>query len=405
MESLPHKRIKILAVCQYYYPEIFQITPICEQLAADGYDVTVLTGLPNYPLGIVPEEYKKGHRDEMINGVHVIRCYEIGRKKGAVNLAINYISFCISSLLKVRRLEKDYDLVFLYQLSPVFMGFPALYYSQKNKTPLLLYCCDLWPESLKMYIKGEKNPIFAISRVLSKKIYSSATRIACQSSTFISYLNRIHHIEPTKASYLPAFADESYLDMNFSKENETIDFVFLGNLGIAQNLIDVLKAVKSIKELPNYMVHFIGDGSMLEKMKEFVKENDMEHIVRFYGRRPLSEMPKYYSLADVCIVSLRADNETGLTLPSKVQGYMAAGKPVLGMINGATQEVIEDADCGICVEAGDIKGFADAMKRMIQNKDDLESYGINARKYFRNNFRKEQFIGRLEKEINNLVAN
>ena len=76
-----NKRKKILVVCQHYYPENFQITPICEQLVKDGYDVTILTGLPNYPTGIVPDEYKKGHRDEIINGVHVVRGYEIGRRK------------------------------------------------------------------------------------------------------------------------------------------------------------------------------------------------------------------------------------------------------------------------------------------------------------------------------------
>lgn len=87
--------MKILVVCQYYYPENFQITPICEQLVADGYDVTVLTGLPNYPTGIIPEEYKKGHRKEKRNGVKIIRCSEIGRKKGAIYLAMNYLSYCL----------------------------------------------------------------------------------------------------------------------------------------------------------------------------------------------------------------------------------------------------------------------------------------------------------------------
>lgn len=404
METTAKSKIKILTVCQYYYPEVFQVTPICEQLAADGYDVTVLTGLPNYPSGIVPEEYKKGHRDEIINGVHVIRCYEVGRKKGAIHLAINYISFCISSLLKVRLLRKDFDLVFLYQLSPIFMGFPAFRYSKKNKTPLLIYCCDLWPESLKMYIKNEKNPIFVASRIISKKIYSSAMRIACQSSSFIPYLEKIHNIRKKKTLYLPAFADESYLDKDFKEENGIVDFVFLGNLGIAQNLICVLEAINSIKDLPNFMVHFVGEGSILENMKKYVEENSMQHIVRFYGRRPLSEMPKFYSLADVCIVSLRADNETGLTLPAKVQGYMAAGKPVLGMINGATREVIQDANCGICVDAGDINGFANGMKHLIQNQEKLDRYGANSRQYFKNNFRKELFIEKLKNEIDNLVA-
>ena len=150
--------MKILVVCQYYYPENFQITPICEQLAKDGFEVTVLTGLPNYPTGVIPNEYKSGHRDEVINGVRVIRCYEIGRKPGAVGLALNYISYWWAASAKVRQLSKDYDIVLTYQLSPVMIGLPAIKYAKRNKKPMLLYCCDLWPEALKMYIKSEKNP-------------------------------------------------------------------------------------------------------------------------------------------------------------------------------------------------------------------------------------------------------
>ena len=156
--------MRILVVCQHYYPENFQITPICEQLVSDGYDVTVLTGLPNYPEGEVLKEYKRGHRDEIINGVHVIRCFEIGRKKGIFHLAINYISFCLSSMIKVGNIRGEYDLVFSYQLSPILMTLPARKYAKRNHIPLFLYCCDLWPESLKVYIKSEKNLLFKLMK-------------------------------------------------------------------------------------------------------------------------------------------------------------------------------------------------------------------------------------------------
>ena len=177
--------MKILVVCQYYYPENFQVTPICERLAADGYEVTVLTGLPNYHTGYVPDEYKHGRRDEWINGVHVIRCNEAGRKKGKLNLMLNYVSFWRSSLSKVKKLAGDFDLVFVYQLSPILMGCAGRKYARKHGTPMLLYCCDLWPESIKMYVKGEGNPVFKWVKGLSKKIYSSCDRILVQSDSFV----------------------------------------------------------------------------------------------------------------------------------------------------------------------------------------------------------------------------
>ena len=394
--------MRILVVCQYYYPENFQITPICEQLAADGHDVTVVTGLPNYPTGIIPEEYKTGHRDEVLNGVHVIRCHEIGRKKGVAYLALNYLSFVRSSLSMVRKLPDDFDVVFVYQLSPVLMGLSALKYSKRHNKPLFLYCCDLWPESMKMYVSNESNPAFKWAKRISKKVYSAADKIACQSTSFIPYLKSIHDIPDKKIVYIPAFADETYLSQDFTPEGDVVDFIFLGNLGIAQNLIAVLQAVEKIKDVPGFMVHFVGDGSVLDDMKKYVAEHGLENVVTFYGRRPVDEMPKFYKLADACMVSLQADNQIGLTLPGKVQGYMAAGKPIIGMIDGSTKDVIEESGCGICVKAGDIDSLAKAMRDFIENREKYTDCGKKARDYFKTNFRKAIFMKKLENELERL---
>lgn len=389
--------MRILVVCQYYYPENFQINDIAEQLAADGHEVTVLTGLPNYPLGVVPEEYKKGHRDEWIRGVHVIRCYEIGRKSGPLYLGLNYFSFLFSSLGKAGKLKGDFDLVFVYQLSPVLMGFPGRRYAKKHHVPMALYCCDLWPESLKMYIKNEKNFIFRYVKKLSKRVYDSCRLILCQSSSFVSYFEEVHRLSGERVRYLPAFADEGYLDADFTPEDrDTVDFVFLGNLGIAQNLGAVLSAVELIRDVPGFKVHFVGDGSCLEEMKQTVAEKGLESVVCFYGRRPVEEMPVFYQLADACLVSLKADNRTGWTLPSKVQGYLAAGKPVIGMIDGSAQEVIKEADCGLCVSAGDVEGLARGMRDFIEHPEKYRHCGENGREYFKKNFRKAIFMEKLE---------
>lgn len=395
--------MKILVVCQYYYPENFQITPICEQLVSDGYDVTVLTGLPNYPTGIIPDDYKNGHRKEKRNGVKIIRCSEIGRKKGAVYLAMNYLSYCMSASAKIRKLSPSYDLVFVYQLSPILMGVPGRLYSKKHHVPMALYCCDLWPESLKMYVKSESNPLFKAVKLLSKRIYNAADLVIGQSTSFLPYLRKTHHIPDRKLRYIPAFADETYLTQDFTPDDDTVDFVFLGNLGIAQNLIAVLKAIEMIKTIPKFKVHFVGDGTVLSEMKEFVNTHHLQDIVFFYGRRPVEEMPKYYKLADACLVSLKADNETGLTLPSKVQGYMAAGKPIIGMIDGSAKDVIEESKCGICVSAGDVSGLANAMKSFITENEKYSNCGQNGRQYFIDHFSKKKFMEKLEKEFERLV--
>lgn len=407
--------MKILVVCQYYYPESFKVTDVCEALAADGHEVSVLTGKPNYPTGIVPEEYLGSeHDDEMINGVHVYRAYERGRGKGAVNLAINYASFYFSAMKLVKKMDKDFDMVFSYQLSPIFMALPARWYKKKYNVPMFLYCSDLWPESLKVYLKSESNPVFKWVKRVSKKVYDSADRIATQSDVFVDYLREVHNISDDKLKYIPNFADENYLKEDFTSDDDSVDFMFMGNVGVAQNVEEVAECfIEAVKRTENMEIksdnrlkadirlHIVGGGVKLDDVKKLVDKEDKEirEKIIFYGQRPQEEMPNFYKKADVCIVSLKADNKIGLTLPAKVQGYMAAGKPVLGMIDGSCQKVIGDANCGMCVGSADKEGMINAFVTLAKNRGDLKVFGENSREYFIKNFRKDIHIKAVEKEL------
>lgn len=395
--------MKILVVCQYYYPENFQITPICEQLVSDGYEVTVLTGLPNYPSGIVPNEYKNKNKwNEMIGGVHVIRCYEIGRKKGAFYLAVNYLSFLFSSINRVKKIEMDFDVVFTYQLSPVLMGFPGRWYAKKHKKPLLLYCCDLWPESIKLYVKSEKNLLYKIANRISRIIYNSADCVAVQSASFKDYLHKINGVTYEKMEYMPAFASEEYLEKDYTERyNGNINFVFLGNIGIAQDLSRTLNAFCiAIKKVENIRLHIVGDGVCLEELKVQVIEQGIKDKVIFYGRQPVEYMSEFYHIADACLVTLVGGNAIGHTLPSKVQGYMAAGKPIIGMIDGSAKKVIQESGCGLCVGAGDIEGLANILCEFAGNIEKYLKCGEKGRRFYINNFSKEIFMQRLEEKFN-----
>jgi len=396
--------MKILVVCQYYYPEQFRINDICEQLVHYGHSVTVLTGLPNYPMGKILPEYKWGRkRKETINGVNVLRCFEIGRKNGVIGMALNYGSYMVSASVKALFLKKEFDVIFVYQLSPVFMTLPGVVLKKRSHKPLYLYCCDIWPESLKNYIADESSLIYKTVSKFSRYLYSQCDAITVTSKPFIDYFNQAHSIPIERISYNPQHADDNYLEMDFLVDDDVTDFVFMGNIGIAQDIDCILEATEKIKSIPKFKVHFVGDGSYLETSKDLAKQKGLEDLVVFHGRHPLDEMPNFYKLADACLLTLKDDSLVGWTMPSKLQGYMAAGKAVIGAINGAALDVISESNCGVCVKASDSEALAEAMKEFIQDPDKFKECGENGRNYFKSHFTKEIYMRKLEKTLIKMV--
>jgi len=398
--------MKVLVIDQYYYPEEFQINEICEQMVKDGHDVTVLTGLPNYPTGIIPDEYRHGKkRDEIINGVHVIRSFEIGRTKGAVGMIKNYVSYMISASIKQFTLPNDYDVVFIYETSPVTLAIPGEIYAKRHKKPVFFYCCDIWPECVKVMIKNENSLAYKLISKLSTSIYRKADIIAVQSEGFFEYFQKVHKISVEKIRYLPQFANSEYLNMDLTPENNgIIDFVFTGNVGIAQDIGGLIAAVDMNRNLKDFKVHIVGSGSYLDEARKLIKEKELEDIIVLYGRKPYESMPFYYKLADVCLATLQADSLLNLTMPSKVQGYMAAGKPILAALAGSSRDIIEKNKCGLCVTPGNVSELANAIREYILHYDIYRDYGDNGRLYFKEHFTKEIFMKRLYEQIEETIG-
>ena len=396
--------MKILLVCQHYYPEQFQNQAICEQLVADGHEVTVLTGLPNYETGFVKEEYKHGkHSDEKINGVQVYRTFEIGRRKGIFWRVLNYFSYMFSASWWAIKNRRHYDIVFSYQLSPVFMMLPAVITAKKQHIALYVYCCDLWPESMKAMPPGGNPLIFKPIHWISRWLYQRADALSVQSKSFFEYFETVHNIPREKLSYIPHMASSEYVDMDFKQDNGIIDFVFLGNIGNAQDIELIIDATQRNKNLPGFAVHFVGDGIFLAKAKQLVKQKGLEKIVFFYGRQPVDQMPVYYKLADVCLVTLKAGSIISKTIPSKVQGYMSAGIPILGALDGYGADVINESGAGVCVAAGELDAFAANMKEFIVHYDKFSACAEKARSYFKKNFTKRIVVDAIEAKLQELV--
>lgn len=395
--------MKIMVVSQYYYPEQFRVNDICEQFVKDGHDVTVLTGLPNYPSGNTQKEYKRfKKRKEVYKGVNIIRTFEIARKKGTIRLGLNYISFMISSSLKAIRFKWDFDIIFVYQLSPISIVVPALILKKKSKKPMFIYSCDIWPESVKNIIKSDKSIIFRLIDKFSKYLYNKADAIGVTSKPFVDYFNK-HHLIPLKnIYYIPQHAESNYLTIKKTVENGVFDFVFLGNIGIAQDIETIINAVSILKSKSNYHIHFVGDGSKLLDIKQKVIDLDLSSLITFHGRFPLENMLDFYNLADACLLTLEGDTLIGQTMPSKLQGYMAAGRMVVAAINGSSQEIITESNCGKIVHSGDSYGLSIIMKEAIE-EGSSELYGENGRKYFKEHFILDRYMEKVYQVINKLM--
>lgn len=387
--------MKILVISQYYYPEPFQkLKDLCEGFRSVGYDVTVLTGLPNYPSGNINSDYRQGRkRQETINGVRVVRVPLVPRKQSKLGLALNYFSWSLIATMKVLFWKEDFDVVFCYQTSPVLVLFPAWVAKLKNRCKLVGYCLDLWPVSMLTLLKKEASFVYRGMDKVSGWLYRCCDTLAVTSFPFIEYLAKEHHVEKEKLVYIPQHGNDDYLTQDFKKDIDgTTHLLFTGNMGQAQDLLTILEAVQRVRDKINFVVDFVGNGSALSECGAFVKKKGLEKRVHFYGRKPYSELPQYYRQADACLVTLRHENAIGLTLPGKMQDYLAVGKPVIGAIDGAGAQVIEEAQCGLCVKAGASEALARAIEEFIEHRAKYSDCGKNARRYYAEHFTKKRVL-------------
>ena len=394
--------MKILVVSQIYWPEPFPTTDMCEGLRQLGHQVDVITDVPNYPMGYIYPEYKGGkRRREERNGVNIIRTFTIGRRNNTLFRILNYYSFAISSTVYSWFLKKDYDVVLAMQASPIMMVNAALSYAKRTKKKCLFYTMDLWPASLSAGGISESSPIYKLFGRVSNHLYRKADRILITSTMFRQYLKDNFGIADDTIGYLPQYAFTGFDRMPPGPQKDTVDLMFAGNVGAAQSLTTILEAAEILKEIPNLRWHIVGDGSELSHLQKIVKEKGLSSVI-FHGRKPPEQMPEYYAMADAMLVTLTADPFVGLTLPNKVQSYMAAGKPILAAANGEIPTVLSEAQCGFCAEAENGAALAENVRKFL-NTPDRHRLGQNARAYYETHFTRQKFMNTLEQELKALA--
>ena len=398
--------MKLLVVCQHFYPEQFRINDICFELVKRGHDVTVLTGLPNYPQGKVLKKYR-GLRNyqEVIQGVKVERSFLIGRGSSLLMMGINYACFTIMASLKAIVMKKDFDLVYVYQISPITMAVPAILIKKIKKIPLIIHCLDQWPISVTTGPIPKESLFYKILYQLSRSIYRQANLITLSSKSFRKYfeeelkLNR----DPFGLVYWPSYAEDNYGDIQ-SVENDTFDLVFAGNIGPAQSVETIIEAAKLLRDHSAIRFHIVGDGLSRAGCEALAKSYELSNVV-FYGYHPVSEMAEYYAIADAFLITMVNNDVVNQTLPAKLQSYMLAGKPILGAINGEVRNAVEEANCGLCCESMDSAGLAELILQAASQPENYRTWCVNARAYYEANFDKEKLLVELEEMMVKLSNN
>lgn len=409
--------MKICIFTNHFYPEDFKVNDIAFELSKLGHEITVLTAIPDYPKGKFYDGYSLfKRRREVVNGVNIIRLPIIPRGKGgAIRLVLNYVSYyiCLSIFTFFHSFRNKYDRIFVHLTSPFFIGLCAKKLSKRQNIPLLFWVLDLWPESL-ISAGGISNPLIIKPQIrMVQKVYDQCSKILISSKGFEKSICEKGDYKD-KLVYFPNWAEDvreetpANFDINkiepfASKSEDDFILLFAGNIGEAQNLDAVVEAAKLLKDEKNIKFVFVGDGRRKETLEQFARKNDLHDTVFFLGRYPITTMPVFMNASDVLMFSLKDELCFNLTVPAKVQFYMSQGKPVLAMINGDGADLINEAGCGLCVNAGDSKAFADSVKKLSQmSKAELKTFGINGNTYYKNIFTKEKRINQLNDLLNNI---
>ena len=394
--------MKILVISQYYYPEPFKIHEICEELVKRGNEVTVITGRPNYPDGDLIDGYPMFQN---LNGVQIIRTNIVLRGHNPISLILNYLSYPKFAKKEIKKLDERYDIVFVYQLSPVLMIKPALYYKKLFEKKVYVYCLDLWPESLKALKLHENNPIYRIMLKISNNLYRKCDFISATSPAFLKYLEEINGVNKDKLDVIYQHGEKMFLNVKSYVKQSKLNIVFAGNIGKVQDFDCLVKAISLLSDehRSKIKITIIGSGSYLEELKNKVKENQFEEVFVFTGRKKVGELKEYYNDASVFLLSLEKGSTVGKSIPSKLQTYMSAGRGIIGSIDGATADIIKNARAGKVCSAGDYTALSKIIIELLNNEKKLVEYAVNSRKYFLENFTIEKYVNQISNKMEELV--
>lgn len=410
--------MRLLIFSQYFWPETFGINGLVQTLAERGQKLAVLTGKPNYPEGRIFQGYTAcGIQQECHGGVDVVRVPLIPRgSQSSLRLALNYLSFILSAYifapfaLRGRR----FDLVFVYAPSPLLQALPAIFLAWLKRAPLVVWVQDLWPESLAATGFIRNKYVLKTVEIAVRYIYRHSESILIQSEAFRAPVSNMVR-DTSKIHYFPNSADAppfqpdtmvsgSMVDELASAIRSSFSVVFTGNVGTAQSVETIIEAADRLRGLPDIRFFVVGSGSRWDWLAGEIQRKNLNNIV-LTGRLPASAMPAILSAASVLLATLSDAPIFAYTIPSKVQAYLAAGRPVIVCMNGEGARVLGEACAGIACNAGDSVALAEAVLQLqALTPQERAQMGENGRRYFSEHYESGKLAGQLIEHIESLCV-
>lgn len=390
----------ILVISQYFHPETFRINDMASEWVKRGYKVTVLTGIPNYPMGKFFPGYswtKKRH--ETWNGMDIIRIPLIARGHGAIGMVLNYFSFVISGWLWNRFNKVKADIVFSFEVSPMTQVKVGCGYAKKHNVPHYVYVQDLWPENVETVTGIHNKMIIGPIDKMVDQIYRQVDQIFVTSPSFVeAVINRKKKVDSSKVHYWPQYAEEFYRLMDRQTvdgipNDDSFKIAFTGNIGTAQGLDVLPKAASLLKDVDVKFV-IVGDGRYQDEFEKQIADLGVKDKFIMIPRVNAEKVPVILSTCDAGFISFNKTKLWEMTIPAKLQSYMACGKAIVASASGETKRVIEEAGCGICTEIGNADALADGIRKMMNL--DSNSMGLKARVYFEDKFNKKKLMDEMD---------
>jgi glycosyltransferase involved in cell wall biosynthesis len=407
--------MKILYISQHFPPETgaaqARAYDMAKNLVRLGNRVTVITGFPNFPTGIIPKEFrKKLFKKEFIDNIEVIRTFLIpDTKSSSMRRLANYFSFMISSIFGGFSFKK-YDIV--YATSPqLFVGLSGFILSKLHRAKFVFEVRDLWVDFAEALNQIKNRRLLKLGKNLERFLYKKADLIITVTKGYKEHLVA-QGVGNDKIDVVTNGVDIDFYKPSNKNVRELRDqynlmgkfvVLFAGNIGAAQGLDVVIDAAENLQNYKDIKFLFVGEGVKKENLKEKAEKMGLSNII-FEDAKPKSKIVDYHNMADVTLVSLKKFELFNITLPSKTFDALAIGKPVLIGVDGEAREIIESAEAGLFFEPGNCDSLVNCVLKLYKDKELCNKFGMNARMYAEKHFTREQLARQLNESLTRIIS-